>query len=219
MQRNHKQMSNKTANKACPTSTVLIAGSIIGIVTLVTYTWIVSPQTSYLYAAQQYQNMVLNAGQKSEVIKEQIEAKTLEVASLRQKIRAVQDNFFDDRTAREFILDLEPISLQNHCNFYSISELKPRKITTDSEKDVKESPASDNNGISDIISRRIAISLTGRYENIIKLLKKFNSYSQRISVSNLSIKSEDLRNHERLCDMIITIYIIKNKETRSDEKI
>ncbi len=213
-------MPNKKAIiKACPTSTVLIAGSIIGIITLVTYTWIVSPHTSHLYAAQQYKNMVLNAGQKSEIIKEQIEAKTLEVASLRQKITEVQDHFFGDRTAREFILDLEPISLQNHCNIDSLSELKPRKITTNSEKDVKESPDGGNNRISDIISRRISIGLTGQYENIIKLLKKFNSYSQRISVSNLSIKSEDLGNQERLCDMIITIYIIKSKETISDENI
>ena len=213
-------MPNKKAiMKACPTSTVLIAGSIIGIVTLVTYTWIVSPQTSHLYAAQQYKNMVLNAGQKSEIIKEQIEAKTLEVASLRQKITEVQDHFFSDRTAREFVLDLEPISLQSHCNIDSLSELKPRKITTNSEKNVKESSDDGNDRVSDIISRRIAIGLTGRYENIIKLLKKFNSYSQRISVSNLSIKSEDLGNQERLCDMIITIYIIKSKETISDEKI
>ena len=214
-------MPNKKAIKACPTSTVLIAGSIIGIITLVTYTWIVAPQTSHLYAAQQYKDIVLNAGQKSEVIKEQIKTKTLEVASLRQKITEIQDNFFDDRTAREFILDLEPISLQNYCNINSLSELKPRKITTDSKKDEdeEESSGGDNDRISDIISRRIAIGLTGRYENIIKLLKKFNSYSQRISVSNLSIKSEDLGNQERLCDMIITIYIIKNKETISDENI
>jgi len=212
-------MPNKKAIKACPTSTVLIAGSIIGIITLVTYTWIVAPQTSHLFAAQQYKNMVLNAGHKSEIIKKQIEAKTLEVASLRQKITEVQDYFFDGRTAREFILDLEPISLQNHCNIDSLSELKPHKITTDSKKDVKESLGGDNDRISDITSRRIAIGLAGRYDNIIKLLKKFNSYSQRISVSNLSIKSEDSGNHERLCDMIITIYIIKNKETISDENI
>ena len=217
-------MPNKEAIKACPTSTVVIAGCIIGIVTLVTYTWIVAPHTSHLYAAQKYKNMVLNAGQKSEIIKKQIETKTLEVASLRQKIAEIQDHFFDDRTAREFILDLEPISLQNYCNIDSLSELKARKITTDSEKDKdkkdeKESPADGSSSVSDITSRRIAISLTGRYDNIIKLLKKFNSYSQRISVSNLSIKSEDLGNQERLCDMIITIYIIKNKETISDENI
>jgi len=215
-------MPNEQAIKASPTSKVLIAGSIIGIITLLTYTWIVAPQTSHLFAAQQYKDMVLNAGQKSEIIKKQIETKTLDVASLRQKISEFQDHFFSDRTAREFILDLEPISLQNYCNIGSLSELKPRKITTDSEKnvkDVKESPDGGNDKISDITSRRIAIGLTGRYDNIIKLLKKFNSYSQRISVSNLSIRSEDLGNQERLCDMIITIYIIKNKETISDENI
>jgi hypothetical protein len=212
-------MPIKKAIKASPILTVLIAGSIIGIITLLTYTWVVAPQTSHLYAAQQYKNMVLHAGQKSEVIKEQIEAKTLEVASLRQKITEVQDHFFSDRTVREFILDLEPISLQNYCNINSLSELTPRKITTNSEKDEKESFDGGNDRISDIISRRIAIGFTGRYDNIIKLLKKFNSYSQRISVSNLSIKSEDLGNQERLCDMIITIYIIKNKETISDENI
>ena len=215
-------MTNKEAIKAPPTLTVVIAGCIIGIITLVTYRWIVAPHTSQLYAAQKYKNMVLNAGQKSEIIKKQIETKTLEVASLRQKIAEIQDHFFDDRTAREFILDLEPISLQNYCNIDSLSELKPRKMTTDNEKDQKnekESPDNGTNSVSDITSRRIAISLTGRYENIIKLLKKFNSYSQRISISNLSIKSEDLGNQERLCDMIITIYIIKNKETISDENI
>ena len=212
-------MPNEQAIKTSQTSKVLIAGSVIGIITLFTYTWIVAPHTSHLFAAQQYKDMVLNAGHKSEIIKKQIETKSLEVASLRQKISEVQDNFFDDRTAREFILDLEPISLQNYCNIDSLSELRPRKITTDSEKDEKESPDSGNDSISDITSRRIAIGLTGRYDNIIKLLKKFNSYSQRISVSNLSIRSEELVNQERLCDMIITIYIIKNKETISDENI
>jgi hypothetical protein len=212
-------MSNEKAIKVSPTSKVLIAGSIIGIVTLLTYTWIVAPQTSHLFAAQQYKNMVLNASQKSEVIKKQIETKTIEVASLRQKISDIQDHFFNDRTAREFILDLEPITRQNHCNINSISEPKLRKITIDSEKNVKESPDGGNDRISGIFSKRIAIGLTGRYDNIIKLLKKFNSYSQRISVSNLRIRSEDLGNQERLCDMIITIYIIKNKETISDEKI
>ncbi len=54
--------------KSSSTSKIIVSVCFVAIVTLAAYNWIVSPQTAYLHAAQQYEMMVGNAGKKTAVI-------------------------------------------------------------------------------------------------------------------------------------------------------
>ena len=186
-------------------SKVFVAVSIVGIVAIAAYSRIVSPQTAYLHAAQQHEMMLRTAGKKAATIKKKIKTKTPQLAELRKEIGKIQDKFFTSEGGREFFLDIDPISIASDCNVdWRFKDVKP---TSDNKHDDSFF----------IALKRVEISLTGQYRNIIKFLTKLSSYSEHLSISNLSIKSIGFRKKELICKMTITIYLIENKEITTDE--
>ncbi len=157
---------------------VFVSVSMIAIVAFGAYNWAISPQTSYLHAAQQYEKMMRNAGEKTEVIKEQIQLKKVELTKLRKEFDETESGFFTLRGAKEFFSDLEPISLQCKCTIDSYNYRPAQYISSDTE----------GGGHSSIIVKQVEISLTGRYENIIKFFTRLGGYSERIYISELYLE-------------------------------
>ncbi len=192
--------------KSSPVSKVFIVVSIAGIVAIAAYNRIVSPQTAYLHAAQQHEVMLNTAGKKVAKIKKKIKTKITQLAVLRKEIGKIQDKFFTPGGGREFFLDLDPISIASDCN-----------VDWRFKEDVKTTSDNKHDDSFSIALKYVEISLTGQYKNIIKFLTKLSSYSEHLSISNLSIKSIGFGKKELICKMTITIYLIENKEIMTDE--
>ncbi len=204
-------MPNDKITNISPTSRVLLASTVILIVGFGMYNWTVSPQTSYLNAARLYENMVANAGDKTTMIKGQMETKAGLIMTLEHEIAETEGSFFTSASANEFFSDLEPISLQCDCSIDSLNFMSAEPVVVEGKE----------KGSSSVSFRRASISLVGRYENIIKFFMKLSSYSQRISVNELFIESTGYKTNELVCHITITIYLIEdegeNKETITDE--
>lgn len=194
--------------KTSPTAKVLVSVSSILMVGLVTYNWAIAPQRSYLHAAQQHESMMQNAGKKSQVIKNRILSKEKEMANLYDQIAETKDSFFTPKIAREFFLDLEPILLQSSCSMESLTSVSPDKIFTDDQ-------AQNHPGV---VLRCAQIKFIGRYEHIIKFIKRLSGYSQRISVNNILLEAVEPGSRMLMCNMTITIYLIEDKEKMEDNK-
>ncbi len=176
--------------------------SVVILVGFTSYNWIVSPQTTYLRAAKLYQNMLGDAGKMTTVIKGQLETKNDEVSKLQDEIARVEGRFFTTKHAAEFFLDLEPIARQSDCNLDQLTFIPPESV----------SYKSDGGEACAIIVKRSMISFTSTYSNVIGFLTKLNSYTQRITISDLTVESDDMIDGQLYCRMTITIYVIDDKE-------
>ena len=144
---------------------------------------------------------------KTAFIKDQIRVKEAEIEKLRTEIAQIQNSFFTSENAREFFMDLEPMSLQCGCSVTSL-DLMP-DATADKGKDSRAST---------LILKRASVDITGKYENIMKFLGRLNDSHWRISISNLCIESDQSDDEKLICGMIITIYVVEDKEIITDEQ-
>ena len=193
--------------KSSPSSRIFASASTIAIVTLLTYSWVVSPQVSYLHAAQQHKAMSGNAEKKTISIKNQVHKSNVELTGLKQHINAIRDSLFTPEEAKEFFSDLDLIALQSGCNISSLTFMSARAVVPDAGSEY----------FSSVILRGAEVTFAGQYGTILKFLETLSGYRQRISIGSLLIKPNPNNNEDLLCSMTITIYLIENKETISNE--
>jgi len=193
--------------KSSPGSKIFVSVSTIAIVTLTTYGWIVSPQISYLHAAQQQKVMTRNAERKTVGLRNQTHKREAELTDLHNQIDAIRDSFFTPTEAHEFFSDLDMTALQCGCNVSSLTFMSEKAVA----------PEAGPEYFSSVVLRRAEITLTGQYDGILAFLTRLGGYRQRISVGSLLIKPNPSNIEDLLCSINITIYIIENKETISNE--
>ena len=198
------------ANKLLKTSSsskIIISISIIGIISLASYSWIVSPQTCNLHAVQQQQLMRSSTGQKTTMIKDKVQSKEVELAELYKEIAMTKDSFFSHKKAKEFFVDLEPLSLQCGCTIDSLMFMPSESVESKEQNGQKSS----------VTLEKAKIQLTGQYDNITKFLRKLSGYSERITLSRFFMEPIGPRNRELFAEMHMTIYLIEDKETIDNE--
>ncbi len=198
---------SSTITKLSPRSKGVVLLSAVILVGFTAYNWVVSPQTTYLRAARLYENMLGDAGKMTTVIKGQMAAKRDEVSKLNDEVAQVQGRFFTAKHASEFFLDLEPIAQQSNCNVDQVTSMPPESI----------SYKSDGGEASDIVIKRSMISFTSTYNGAISFLTKLNSYTQRITITDLTIESDDMIDEHLNCRMTITVYMVDDKEQKENE--
>jgi len=193
--------------KSVSVSKLFISTAAMVMVAVAAYNWAVRPRMEYLYAAQNYETMLSNAGQKTVIIKNRIKIKESKLDELRNEVSEIEESFFTSKRAREFFSDLEPIALQCKCDIDSLSSMPVEHVKSDGDKKTS----------SDIVIKRAAITLSGKYKNIIEFLEKLGSYSQRISIEELLIESSPSVNGSLACYITIAIYQIEDKEHVTNE--
>jgi len=195
--------------KSSPNSKIVVSVSAIAVVTLMAYGWIVSPQISYLHAAQQHKAMNLNAEQKTVGLRNQKKKCQAELSELQKQIEAIRDSFFTPTEAQEFFTNLDMVAMRCGCKVSSLTFASTKAVT----------PQEGREYFSSVTLKRAEVTLTGNYDGILEFLKKLGEYPHRISIASLLIKPNPgiVEELELVCSMTITIYIIENKETMSDE--
>lgn len=196
-------MLNNNIIKSGPTTKVIVGVSFISIVALAGYNWVVSPQITYLQAAEQYRVVIDGAGAKSSIILQNVERKRVELEKLQKEVSGLENSFFTFEKAREFFSDIEPVAVQHNCTIES-SDFLP-----------SESKESDD--VSNVAARRVKIVLSGNYKNITKFLEKIKDYPQRVELSDLLIERTDEINGDLSCQVNISVYVIEDKETINNE--
>ena len=196
-------MLNNNIIRSGPTTRVIIAVSFISIVALAAYNWVISPQITYLHAAEQYRSIITGGGVRSTIILKNIEKKLVELEKLQQDVSGLENSFFTFEEAREFFSDIEPVAVQHNCTIKS--------------SDFMPSVSKKSGDVSDVTLSQAKIILSGNYKNIMKFLEKIRDYPQRIVVSNLLIERSNKINNDLNCQVSITVYVIEDKETMTHE--
>jgi Tfp pilus assembly protein PilO len=191
--------------KSSSSSKMIVSASVVLIVAIAAYNWLISPQTTYLHAANMHETMMLNAEQKTSTIKKQIQQSQTQLDTLQIQIAKIQDKFFTPDRAKEFFLDLEPISLQYNCNIESF-EFKPE--ISSKNKNRKSTSA--------ITAKSAQVVLSGTYPNIVKFIKKLSGFAERVCIDDISLEPVYLGSRRLNCNMTVTIYLIQDKEIIKD---
>ena len=193
--------------KSSQSSKIIISITIVAIVSVAAYNWIVWPLTTYLHASQLHETVMEGAQQRATRIESQLNIKQEELEKAENEMFDTQSRFFTTTRAKEFFLDLEPISVETGCDVQSFEFVKnnsKRKTNADNDYGV--------------IAKSAEISFTGGYDNIIKFLKKLGSCPERFSINQINIEPADNNQSAGLmCQMTVTVYTLQEKEITVDE--
>jgi len=179
-----------------------VYAALIVIAAIATYNRIVAPHVTRLSAAQRYEFVLGDIMKKNEVINKLVESKRKELQQLREQSARLQNALFSPSEAKEFLSDLEVIVEETDCAVYSLN-------FKTSEPGLKNEWDKDASGIA---ANSVMLSVTGVYDNIIRLVEKIQMRTRRVWIDSLKIKALDGKSPQLKCDMTITIYIIRDKE-------
>jgi len=193
--------------KSSRSSRVAFSAAIVGIFTVAVYNWMVSPYTKYLHAAQQYELMVSDVAKKKQIIKSREAIKRKEIEKLRAEFAKAQTALFAPVEANRFFSDIETLCNQTNCIVYSINFL------SDNSGDLS---AADKDK-SAIVGNSAAVSFVGSYSNIINFLSKLTNRPQKVLLRSLKIFASGKRFSPLVCEIMITIYTVRDKEIFTNE--
>ena len=180
-----------------------VSASLILIAALAMYNWIVAPRTNYLSAAQRYKFVIDNVVKKNKTIDNRVNIRKKKLQELREQSAQLQGTLFTSDQAREFFSDLQAISEETGCIVYSVN------LITNNPNPNKDGQLQDTAGI---VTKSAVLSVVGVYKNIIKLIERLQSRTQKVWID--SVKVQALNNNSDLprCDIAITICALTDKE-------
>lgn len=200
-------MLMNTLAKSSRSSRIAFSAAIVVIVAVAAYNWMVAPHTKYLQAAQQYELMMGDMARKNKIIKTKEVVKRKEVEKLRAELASVQSAVFTPYEARKFFTDIEAVCNAEGCLVYSINFLSGNL------GGVAASVESDGN----VVENSAVVSFVGSYGNIIGLLSKLTNRPQKVVVRSLKITAFSKKPDPLECEMVITIYTVRDREIFTDE--
>jgi Tfp pilus assembly protein PilO len=193
--------------KSSQSSKIIVSITIVAIVSVAAYNWILSPLTTYLHASQRHKTMMNGALQRAARIELQINIKQEELEKAENEMSDAQGGFFTTARAKEFFLDLGPISVETDCDVLSFEFVK--------NNGRRKGDADNSYGI---VAKSAKIGFIGGYDNIIKFLKRLGGCPERFSVNEINIEpAGDNRQGNLMCQMTVTVYTLQEKEIIVDE--
>lgn len=181
-------------------STVLILG--LGI-----YNWAVSPQTNYLAAAQQYEEIMGDSKLKMLSIKKQIAEESKKKDILFSEVEEIRSRLFTAEDAAVFFSSLEDIAEQNGTSLVSFNYIKGAsgKKQAASKRQVSVTPQS------------ARLNIKGSFSGIRNFVKTLEECSQDITVIDMNIDSRKTSSGNFLnCNIVVKILIIEEMENPSN---
>lgn len=197
----------ETIMKSSQVSRIVISASLVAIVGLVTYNWAVSPQASYLQAAQQYETVSQDVDKKVKILGNAVRVKELRLKKLRAEMKSVENCFFSTAQATDFFGQIEKISIAAGCNFESMVFINGETIALD--KNNPESPK--------ITEKKVVVKVAGSYSAIVGFTSTLKDYPMTVYMSDLLIRSMGSDTDKLSCSMKLKVYITKDKESLLDE--
>jgi Tfp pilus assembly protein PilO len=193
--------------KSSRSSRIAFSAAIVGIFTVAAYNWMVSPYTKYLYATQQYELMVCDVAKQNQIIKNKEAVKKKEIEQLRAELAKAQAALFTPVEADRFFSDIEALCNQTNCAVYSINFLSGNS---------GELPTGEKNSEA-IVENSAAVSFVGSYGNIINFLSKLTNRPQKVFLRSLKVTASGNRSSPLVCEVLITVYIVRDKEIFTNE--
>lgn len=176
--------------------------ALIVIAALGMYRWLVTPHVKCLYAAQQYGSSINRLEDKNESIASEVRVESLKLKEVSDEFNRSRSNLFTPEQAKEFFGALQAVFEETGCtvNLFNLTQSK-------SSKRNKQSGESFG-----IVANSATLSFNGSYGNIVRLVETLQNQTPRVFVGSFKLEIVEFHSGQLRCDMVITIYIIQDKE-------
>lgn len=185
-----------------------VSAGVVFIVALTTYYWIVAPHVTQLYAVRQYDVVINDIIDKSNVLGSAVVVKRKKIEQLRQQFGQLQDSLFMPDKAKEFFSDLQVISEQAGCAVSSLNLVSGKQKTEEAQSE----------NTSGIVTQSAMLSVIGTYGDVVTLVEKLQSRPQKVWLDSFKMANLDDNSGQIRCDITITICTIQDKEAISHEE-
>jgi hypothetical protein len=179
-----------------------VSASMVFIVIIAMYNWMVAPRAKYLSAAQRYGSAMDSFVNKNKVIQTRVKLKKKELEKLQEKAAKIQSTLFTPDKAREFFSDLQAIAQQTGCIVYSVNRIVNYQNPADGKLD-------DTAGI---VTRSAVLSVVGVYKNISRLIETLQSRTEKVWIDSIKLRTLNYSSDKPRCDITITICTLADKE-------
>lgn len=164
------------------------------------YKWSLTPHVQYLQAAENYRSSAREVEKTSKVINKELGEGRRELNEVSQRFQQGKQRFFEINTAENFLESLKPAIEKEGCYVNSLKILPTKDI------EVKEV------NCIDIRQYQMNLSITGQYQNIVKLLDFLQNRKQKVWVDNINLYLKDLSSGTLGCDLSLSVYALTVKE-------
>jgi hypothetical protein len=193
-------------SKSNTSSRFALVASIVCIVAVGSYHWLLSPHLQYLEAAQRHVNEVSSYDKKSKVLEGKLKLKHLDADKLSKQLAAKRDLFFTPVEAQQTFTSLEAAAKKANCTIVSL------KLLPD-DTNAQKNPAP---GVAGITISRATVSFVGSYPNSIRFLTSVLDCPGKIMINPFSIASSQSDSEKVECSLVITLCVM-NKNNKGPD--
>ncbi len=200
-------MLAETIMKSSKVSRGIISFSIVAIVGLVTYNWAVSPQISYVKAAQQYETLSQDMENKSRIMSNSIRIKNVKREKLHAEIESSSIRIFSIDQSDDFFAQLEKMTTTANCDLVSLVYNQEKIVSLDNE----------NPDSAAVTEKNAQLKIDGQYGAIINFTAALKDHPFTVCVLDLRLGQENKDMGKLSCSMNLKVYITDDKEFLSNE--
>jgi len=156
-------------------------------------------------AAEKYQNAAGELNIKSKVINSQIRLKEKKLGELQAKYEEYTNSFFRPETAREFLDSIQATAEESGCFVDTLKFAEPNPLGSSRKPQTAK-----------FVENRVSLTVIGLYPNIVQMINRLQDRTEKVWVDAINLHLKDESQGYLVCDMTITIYVMKNVENESD---
>lgn len=179
-----------------------IFGALIIIAAIAMYNWIVTPHVNYLYAAQEYESVVNKAEEKNKTFVREIKSKTKKLEKLYGQLAEVRCVLSSPDEAKAFFSNLQVLSEEAGCTVVSLNLVAREPSVAKRRK---------HSDVSGIAANSAMLVVSGRYEDIIRLVEKLQNRTKRIWMDSFRIEAMGAESDLLKCEMTIIVYTVEEE--------
>ncbi len=188
------------------TSRNAISAALVIIVTIAVYNWIVAPHVAHLFAVQQYESVIDDVVKKHKILSSAVRTKKKKLEQLHEQFDQLQSSLFMIDEAKEFLSDLQAISVQAGCTVYSLNLVTSEQNSEDA---------------LDIATKNATLSVIGTYGDIVRLMERVQARPQKVWIDSVRMTSLEDGSNQLKCDITITVCTIPSTSlgTSQDKEV
>jgi len=171
--------------------------SLIAIVGIAMYGWIVSPHVAYLHAVQKYEPVVKEAAKEKDNLCTALGLKQRRLQAMQSELSKLRSRLFTPEEGQDFLGGLEAPCQKAGCGVASIGF----------PGDSSWSGAAKATEPSFVQVRRANLAVLGRYDQIVALLEHLQDRPQQVSIDSCRIELLDVASARLKCDLTMTIWV------------
>ena len=196
-------MFNLELTKNKTVSRNVVVSAIAAIAIFAAYSWIMAPHIEYLQAAEQYSSITQELVQKNKFLSSNIALEQKKLENLNADLQQLKGKIFDINSARNFFANIQNVAEDQRCSIHSLKFMPAVSASKDNQ----------NAASIWLTANSASLTISGRYSDIVNFIEKIQKNQRYVWIDKLDIGTVDTAPDQLKCEMIITIYVIEDKET------